>query len=177
MTLPKSRTVISSQTLITRSMWCSTSITDIRSVRLRTSVAELVHLRRSTGRWRARRAAAASGSATSARASATRLRTAYGRLRRVAVGVLRDAEVARTASGALAELALLADAAGKGQQRAEEAGAGVPVGADHDVLQHGHPVEEAEALQGARDAEPGELVRAQAGQLVAASDDACRRRA
>ena len=45
------------------------------------------------------------------------------------------------------------------------------VGADHDVVEHRHPVEEAEPLEGAGHAEAGEVARAQALDPLPASYD------
>jgi hypothetical protein len=47
----------------------------------------------------------------------------------------------------------------------------VPGRAGHDVLQHGQAAEQADALQRAGDAEGGQLVRAQPGELAAAEAD------
>ena len=74
--------------------------------------------------------------------------------------------------GPVAQRPLVRVGAGQGEQAAEEARRGVLVGADHDVLEHGHPVEEADALQRAGDAEAGEVARAQAARPARrASDD------
>ena len=116
MTRPKSRTVISSQTFITRSMWCSTSITDIRSVRPRISSPSSSHLvgreaagrlvEQQQGRLRGQRPGQGDPLADGVREAG-----------RVAVGVLLDADGGEDGPGAVAQLALLPGRPGEGQQR------------------------------------------------------------
>ena len=111
------------------------------------------------------------GSATSARASATRFWTAYGRLSGQPVGDVGDAERVERLERARAQRALVAVRARQAEQRRAEPGAGVALAPTITFSTRGEPVEQADALQRARDAAAGELVRAHA---VAASAPAQR---
>ena len=161
---PKSSTTISSQTAITRSMWCSTSST-AHGVGAAGQFADqrrrARRCPRRRGRRPARRAAAAAARATSARASATRLRTAYGSVARAGAGVVGDAAV-RPARSARRSRSRRSSRSLRGSPNSAEAKPAGPrvVGADHHVLQHGQAGEQADALQGAGDAEAGQPVRA-----------------
>ena len=100
------------------------------------------------------------GRATSARASATRFWTPYGRLPGKPVGGVGDAEVVERGQRERAQPPLGAVGAGEPEQRGRDAGPRLALGPDHHVLGRRQPGEQPDALQRAGDPEPGELVRA-----------------
>jgi hypothetical protein len=87
---------------------------------------------------------------------------------REAAGVLDGAEGVEHEQRPVAQLLLVLVLVRQAEQRGQEAGLGGDAGPGHDVLEHRHVREQPHALQGARDAEPGQLVRLEAGEGLAA---------
>ena len=91
---------------------------------------------------------------------------AVGQVPREVVGALGDADVLQQLEGALFDRPLLATRAGVAQHRAEHAGAGAHVAADHHVLERGEVAEQADVLERPGDAARGDVVRLQAAERL-----------
>ena len=91
---------------------------------------------------------------------------AVGQVPREVVGALGDADVLEQLEGALFDRPLLATRAGVAQHRAEHAGAGAHVPADHHVLERGEVAEQADVLERPGDAARGDVVRLQAAERL-----------
>ena len=161
---PKSSTTTRSQTAITRSMWCSTSSTDVRPSSSRISSAELVHvvLAEAAGRLVEQQQLRARDQRAGQRDP---LLDAVGQAARAAGRRRRRRRASSSAASARSRSARSSRSErGRPSSADSEAGPRVALGADHHVLEHGQPGEQPDALQRAGDAEPGELVRADAVQ-------------
>jgi len=79
-----------------------------------------------------------------------------------------DVEVDHQPQRPLPQRGLVAIGPGQCEQRGHQAGTGMPLGPDHDVLQRGQTGKQAEALQRTGDAEARQPVRPVAGQARAA---------
>ncbi len=90
-------------------------------------------------------------------------------------GVAPEAHVLQQRQAPVAHVLLLARGSRRAQHDPEHAALRAAVPAHHDVLQRRHLVEEADVLEGARDAQPGDLRREHAGDLATLEADGARR--
>ena len=144
-------------------MWCSTSRTDMRPRSARTR-------RPSSSRSPAESppagssSSSSSGSETSARASATRFWTPNGSVpgRRSATSATPSSPSASSARSRSRRSSR--SERGSPSSADSDPGARRALGADHDVLDRGQAREQPDALQRARDAQAGQVVRVDAGE-------------
>src|SRR5262245_8689649 len=93
---------------------------------------------------------------------------AVGKRPRKRAGAASDADVVEKLARALADGCLFRTRAWVARDGAQHARSCTRVPADHDILERSHVREEADVLEGARDAARGNLVRLEAGQARAA---------
>ena len=138
-------------------MWCSTSTTAVLSVNARIRVGQLVGLRRrQPARGLVEQQQFRLGHQRAGQRDA--FARAVGKRAGQEVADVGDVELASSVQGSAAQFGLVARGPAGTEQGGDRAGPGESARAGHHVLEHGEPAEQAEPLQGAGDAEPGELV-------------------